>query len=44
MSNPGVDPLEILEVPEFIGFLKFLEGDELDLTNLVQSVHLAQNV
>ena len=27
MSDPGVDPLEILEVPEFISFLKFLEGD-----------------
>ena len=47
MSDPGVDPLEILEVPELICFLKFLEGDELDLTNLVhlvQSVHLTQNV
>jgi len=27
MSDPGVDFLEILEVPEFISFLKFLEGD-----------------
>ena len=27
MSDPGVDPLEILEVPEFISFLKFFEGD-----------------
>ena len=27
MSDPGVDLLEILEVPDIISFLKFLEGD-----------------
>ena len=26
MSDPGVEPLEILGIPEFISFLKFFEG------------------
>ena len=35
-----MEPLEILETPELISFLKFFEGDEGDPVHLVLSVHL----
>ena len=44
MSDPRVEPLEILEIPEFVKFLKLFERDEGDFVHLVQSVHLFQSV
>ena len=34
MSDPEVKPLEILETPEFISFLKFFQGMNGTLTTL----------